>query len=370
MTEFAQNNKWKPVCPQLTTENHRVSFAELEGNIDERALDLSEFGSFDLRNCLIDEATWDARNPPAADGTKVPRYPQPPAAIPAEAISRVRALYNENKRIAALAMNNERVLRNQMAQAFGIIGERIAIPGTGLKTISTADLMSRMKAICVTTISDIDSLQAKLITWDQSKDFETNVISRNRTIYLLNQNHLCTQDFEKISSFIAATKGDVQITEVLKAYHIGHATYASQIYDEMIQFFRDQLPMVQAAAAASASAMHASADAAELAALKLEKALNWSNSAAAAAAAAVPSNGGQRGGPGRGRRGGRGGRNSAGRSTARPTFYCYHHGSKSGHAGSICNDMKNDSSFTQEMRDATGPQRLKGNNGIWYNGAS
>jgi len=366
MTEFAQNNKWeRPIYPQLTSENYRVSFPELESNIESRALDLSEIGSFDLRNTLIDVVTWDIDHPPAPDGTKVARYPQPPAEIPAHAPSRERALFNENKRIAALAANNERVLRNQMDPAFGIIGERIKIPGTGYKTIPTADLMSKMKAICVTTIADITSLQTQLVTWDHSKDFETNVIARNRIIYLLNQAHLCLQDFEKISSFIAATKGDVQIAEVLKAYHIGHATYASQNYEEMIQFFRDQLPIVQAAAAASASAMHASADAAELAAFRLDK-IAKANSAAASA----PPNGGQRGGPGRGGRGGRGGRNSTGRGTARPTFYCYKHGSKSGHAGSICNDMKNDSSYTQEMRDATGPLRLKGNDGVWYNGAA
>lgn len=366
MTEFAQDTKWEPISPQLTTENFRTSWPELESNIDSRATDLSEIGSFDLRDCLIPQAKWDIDHPPAPDGTKVPRLPQPPAPIPLDALSRDRALFNENKRIAAKAQSNERLLRAQIARAIATIGDRISVPGTGLKTISTADQMSMMSAICVATLADIGSLQAQLVTWDHSKDFETNVITRNRIIFILNKSHLCMQDIEKISSFVAATKGDVQIAEVLKAYHIGHATHASQQYNGMIQFFRDQLPLVQAAAVASASAMAASTAASENAALRLEIATLKAN--AHNAAAIPPPIGGQRGAPGRGGRG-RGGRNQAGRGP-RTLHYCYKHGSKSGHPGSICKDMQADASYTQAMRNAVGPERLLGNDGIWYPGAN
>jgi len=271
MTEFAQDNKisWEAITPELTSENHRVCWSQLESNIDSRATDLSEFGSYDLRDCLIPQVEWDAMHPPAAVGTKFPRLPQPPAPIGDDALSKERTLFNERKRIAAKAQNGERILRNQMARAFADIGSRISIPGTGLKTITTADQMSKMKAMCIPTLEDIRFLQAAIITWDASKDFESNVIARNSNIYLLNQANLCTQDYEKIASFIAATKGNVQITEVLKDYHVGHATMVTQVYDEMIQFFREQLPLVQAAVA-SASAMNASADKLEFAALRLE----------------------------------------------------------------------------------------------------
>jgi hypothetical protein len=258
-----------------------------------------------------------------------------------------------------------------MARAFADIGSRISIPGTGLKTITTADQMSKMKAMCIPTLEDIRSLQAAIITWDASKDFESNVIARNRNIYLLNQANLCTQDYEKIASFIAATRGNVQITEVLKDYHVGHATMVTQVYDEMIQFFREQLPLVQAAAAASASAMNASAKDDEIAALKKALAASTAANVATAAAAAPPianGGGGQRNAPGRGGRG-RGGRNQAARGP-RTFHYCYKHGSRSGHKGSICTDMANDASYTQEMKNATGPQRLQGNDGIWYPGAN
>jgi hypothetical protein len=269
MTEFAQDNKisWEAITPELTTDNYRVCWPQLESNIDSRATDLSEFGSYDLRDCLFPQVEWDATHPPVADGTKFPRLPQPPAPIGDDALSKERTLFNERKRIAAKAQNGERILRNQMARAFADIGSRISIPGTGLKTITTADQMSKMKAMCIPTLEDIRFLQAAIITWDASTDFESNVIARNRNIYLLNQANLCTQDYEKIASFIAATKGNVQITEVLKDYHVGHATMVTQVYDEMIQFFREQLPLVQAAAAASASAMNASANELELASL-------------------------------------------------------------------------------------------------------
>ena len=121
-----------------------------------------------------------------------------------------------------------------MDRAFADIGGRMSIPGTALKTIITADQMSKMKAICIPTLEDIHFLQAAIITWDASKDLKSNVIARNRNIYLLNQANLCTQDYEKIASFITATKDKVQITEVLKAYHIGHAAMVAQMYDEMI----------------------------------------------------------------------------------------------------------------------------------------
>jgi hypothetical protein len=145
---------------------------------------------------------------------------------------------------------------------------------------------------------------------------------------------------------------------------------ATQVYDEMIQFFREQLPLVQAAAAASASAMNTSADALELAAFRLDAA-NKAAQANVATAAAPPianGGGGQRNAPGRGGRG-RGGRNQAARGP-RTFHYCYKHGSRSGHKGSICTDMANDASYTQEMKNATGPQRLQGHDGIWYPGAN
>ena len=376
MTEFAQDNKisWEAITPELTSANYRVCWPQLESNIDSRATDLSEVGSYDLRDCLIPQVDWDAMHPPAADGTKFPRLPQPPAPIGDDALTKERALFNERKRIAAKAQNGERILRNQMARAFADIGSRISIPGTGLKTITTADQMSKMKAMCIPTLEDIRFLQAAIITWDASKDFESNVIARNSNIYLLNQANLCTQDYEKIASFIAATKGNVQITEVLKDYHVGHATMATQVYDEMIQFFREQLPLVQAAAAASASAMNASAKDDEIAALRLENAAFKAGAAAQAnvATAAAPpianGGGGQRNAPGRGGRG-RGGRNQAARGP-RTFHYCYKHGSRSGHKGSICTDMANDASYTQEMKNATGPQRLQGHDGIWYPGAN
>jgi hypothetical protein len=147
----------------------------------------------------------------------------------------------------------------------------------------------------------------------------------------------------------------------------------TQVYDEMIQFFREQLPLVQAAAAASASAMNASANELELASLRLEVATLRTGAAAQAnvATAAAPphvNGGGQRNAPGRGGRG-RGGRNQAARGP-RTFHYCYKHGSRSGHKGSICTDMANDASYTQEMKNATGPQRLQGHDGIWYPGAN
>jgi len=195
MTEFAQDNKisWEAMISpgELTTENHRVCWPQLESNIDSRATDLSEYGSYDLRDCLIPQVEWDAMHPPAADGTKFPRLPQPPAPIGDDALSKERTLFNERKRIAAKAQNGERILRNQMARAFADIGSRISIPGTGLKTITTADQMSKMKAMCIPTLEDIRFLQAAIITWDASKDFESNVIARNRNIYLLNQANLC-----------------------------------------------------------------------------------------------------------------------------------------------------------------------------------
>jgi hypothetical protein len=209
MTEFAQDNKisWEAITPELTSANHRLCWPQLESNIDSRATDLSEVGSYDLRDCLIPQAEWDAMHPPAADGTKVPRLPQPPAPIGDDALSKERALFNERKRIAAKAQNGERILRNQMARAFADIGSRISIPGTGLKTITTADQMSKMKAMCIPTLEDIRVLQAAIITWDASQDFESNVIARSRNIYLLNQANLCTQDYEKNRKLHRGYKG-------------------------------------------------------------------------------------------------------------------------------------------------------------------
>ena len=151
--------------------------------------------------------------------------------------------------------------------------------------------------------------------------------------------------------------------DVLSRYYVVHAT--TQNYDGMIEFFRQQLPHVQAAAAASTSAMHVTTKDDEIAALKLELKAAKAN---VAAAVPPPTIGGQRGAPGRGGRG-RGGRNQAGRGQ-RTFHYCYKHGSRSGHPGSICKDMQTDTSYTQAMRNAVGPERLLGNDGIWYPGAN
>ena len=151
--------------------------------------------------------------------------------------------------------------------------------------------------------------------------------------------------------------------DVLSRYYVVHAT--TQNYDGMIEFFRQQLPHVQAAAAASTSAMHVTTKDDEIAALKLELKAAKAN---VAAAVPPPTIGGQRGAPGRGGRGRRG-RNQAGRGP-RTFHYCYKHGSRSGHPGSICKDMQTDTSYTQAMRNAVGPERLLGNDGIWYPGAN
>ena len=60
------------------------------------------------------------------------------------------------------------------------------------------------------------------------------------------------------------------------------------------------------------------------------------------------------------------GRGSAGRGNAsqeRPTVYCFEHGFQRTHTGVNCHRMKNDTTYTQEMKNATGPCTINGYEG-------
>ena len=77
-----------------------------------------------------------------------------------------------------------------------------------------------------------------------------------------------------------------------------------------------------------------------------------------------PGRGGRGAGRGDGQRGaGRGG--AAGRGSGpgtqqAPTMYCFVHGTQRSHAGTDCHHMKNDTSYTQEMKNATAPCSING----------
>jgi len=73
--------------------------------------------------------------------------------------------------------------------------------------------------------------------------------------------------------------------------------------------------------------------------------------------------------PGRGRGEGRGaGRGGAGRGQTtkqdnRPMLYCFEHGPQRSHAGTDCHHMKNDATYTAEMKNAPAPCTINGYEG-------
>jgi len=355
----------------LTSEDYRRAWPKLKSELEAFCEDLSETGAFNMLNVLIDAASWALQHPPAdAADPPVPRLPEAPAEAPAAASQATVTRRTEQARIAAKAEKAERLLRRAIEHGLGPVARDIQIPGSGLRTLRTWEIMSMAEVLCTPTHEDIAALEVKLTAWDYSLTFGTNIANLGDTIYLLNERGLCTHEYEKIKAFDKATAGNLDIDTVRGRYHTAHSDECTRTYAQMVHFFKQQLPSVLLAAARHAEAMHAVAASAELATLRQENAALKATAAAAAAAhgaastttAAIPGGGGRghhqpgRGGGSRG--GGRGGRGQQGRGPQAQPFFCFAHGSRVTHWGTTCTKMENDTSYTQAMKNATGPCTL------------
>jgi len=353
----------------LTSADFRRQYQKLKTELQELCDDLSESGAFDLNNVLIYAAAWAARHPPDdAAGTPIPRLPAAPEEAPDGASQATLTRRSEKVRIAAKAEKAERIIRRAIEYGLGSVLRRIQLPGTGLRTLATWEIMERAEDLCRPTHEDIAALETDLTKWDYSFDFDTNIANLSDTIYLLNERGLCTQEYEKIKAFDKATAGNLDIDTVRGRYHTAHGDESARTFQTMVNFYTQQLPSVFLAAARHAQAQHAVAASTELAALRKENAALKATATAAAAAAAhgtastptaTATGGGGRGNhqPGRGgggRGGGRGGRTQQGRGSSALPPFCFAHGYRD-HSGTICTKMMADKTFTQEMNDATGP---------------
>ena len=304
-----------------------------------------------------------------------------PGAIADDAPANARIKYDRARETYGEAHQGERSLRADVIRTFGPIGNRITTLGDdNYDDLTTAEMMEKMEVICKPTIADTQALRAALTTWDESQDFETNFGHFSKCMRQLNALHICTSDSDRVTTFETAIAGNLLYSEVKKRYYTLHGANPHQ-FTQMIEFYREQIPHVIADSAELRRAQHAVAAAAEVEVLKAENAQLKAAAmahATTAKAPAIPPGGGHRhgkagrngaGGRGAGRHTARGGHQSGRGKTAAAYVepYCYAHGCI-GHPGTECNTMKHDWTFTDAMKNATGPRELTGNDGVKYPG--
>jgi len=344
--------------------NIRSNFPATKINIRTYGNRIKAPGLYDPNNLLSSRIKWDTANPPVG-GVAVPRMPLQPAPLqPGSTVSEERA-HDRSMKIYQDAYKAGEVFKEAILTCLGPeVTGRFAHPETGHMDQEIWEIMEHAEAICgVLTTGDIAVLKAKLKKWDFSKDFGTNASEYTKIFYILKQNNAEVAEGDKITIVQEVTKEDIAISDSLRQYFRSHPNQMDRTFDAMVLHVVGELPNITPFLAGAAAHIEAVA----LAAIVQQ---------APSAAAVQQQQQQQPGGSGRG--GGRGGRGGGGRTDGRAggrgrgrgatlvsgqPLYCFEHGANYSHNGQGCLVMKDDASYTDEMKNATHACILKDKHG-------
>lgn len=368
MTSFKNVDTLTTISESLS-ENPRLNFGKWNTAILQWALEHSING-FDLSGLLLTEAEWTLRNPPI-DAVAQPRCPPFPARLAANANIAANTNWKYDNDLAASAKALCTALKGIiLATAGAAIDREYADPIRGHIDHEIHQIMAFIKlGYGTVNEADIKRLKEDLII-DTTKSWRDNVGKFKAIFTQLEPVGLFTTDFDKRAALDNAID-KTQYAHLLAGYKNETPNIGDRTFDAESSYIELRESNISASAVGFAGSVESSpaflAISAELASMKEIV----STIAAASIKPAAPANyagqGGRggRGGRDGGRNQGRGaGRGGGGRGFAQPVvYYCFEHGYHKGHMGTTCRNMAIDPSYTQAMKDATGPCKIGGYDG-------